>query len=548
MDQKVHKGKVTVAGGDVRKADTKALIINGADAFPEDSFVGSYWAGGQSTGVAIIQPQFTPTTLKAVCAQNNTLLQCIEAMEVNIDATGHSIDLIEGEEEEDEAEKKMLEDFFNEPFPGKNMEEIRREYRRDLEQSGIGYFEVLRNLEDDIVALNHVPNDDMRLIRLDDAVPVEREVSRAGKPMTLKIMARERRFVQNINGKKIYFKEFGSKRGLNKDTGMWEENLPPDKRASEIIYEIGNKEPKTPYGSPRWINQLPSALGSRKAEEFNLEYFDAGGLPPVLVIVQGGTLGDQATGDLKRHLNGKGNKHRAAVVEAVSTSGSLDSAGAVQVKVERFGSERQSDAMFQTYDKNCEEHIRVAFRLPPLFLGKAADFNFATAYTAYMVAEAQVFFPEREQFDNLINTKIVRALGAKKYRFRSLPLTLLDVKNQMEALKLASDKNFVDGEQVVKTLNELVGMALEYKEPDVPPPPPVGKIDPLTGLPYTQPVPPQHPADGVQLTATGTEPKPKNPADKARPVVKMDSALVELAALFAEVGMDELCNCASHME
>ena len=151
MDQNVKKGRVTVAGSDVRKADTKALIINGADAFPEDSFVGSYWTGGQTTGAAIIQPTYPPTTLKAVCAQNNTLLQCIEAMEVNIDGTGHSIDLIDGETE-DEAEKKMLEDFFNEPFPGKNMEEIRREYRRDLEQAGIGYFEVLRNIEGDVVA------------------------------------------------------------------------------------------------------------------------------------------------------------------------------------------------------------------------------------------------------------------------------------------------------------------------------------------------------------------------------------------------------------
>lgn len=57
------KGKMTQAGHDVRKADTKALIINGADAFPEDSFVGSYWTSGQTKGVAIIQPQYVPTHL-----------------------------------------------------------------------------------------------------------------------------------------------------------------------------------------------------------------------------------------------------------------------------------------------------------------------------------------------------------------------------------------------------------------------------------------------------------------------------------------------------
>lgn len=49
-----------------------------------------------------------------------------------------------------------------------------------------------------------------------------------------------------------------------------------------------------------------------------------------------------------------------------------------------------------------------------MFIGKAADYNFATAYTAYMVAEAQVFLPERDEFDNnMINATIVKALGVE---------------------------------------------------------------------------------------------------------------------------------------
>lgn len=336
-------------------------------------------------------------------------------------------------------------------------------------------------------------------------MPVTKTVVRGGKEISAQLRTRERRFVQDLGGKKIYFKEFGASRDLDRNTGKWATGrLPADQRASEVIHFHGKKEAKTPYGGVRWINQLPSVLGSRKAEEFNLEFFDGGGIPPVLVIVQGGTLGETTREELKQHLSGKGNKHRAAVVEATSTSGSLDSTGTVQVRVERFGSERQSDAMFQTYDKNCEEHVRISFRLPPLFIGKAQDYTFATAYTAYMVAEAQVFYPERDEFDAKVNNTVVKALGIKNYKYRSLPLTLTDVKNQLEALGIAADKNVIDGEELVSKLNEVTGLSMEYTKPPEPPAPIIvqSNTEPMSaGKPKTKATEPGQGSDPTQVNA-----------------------------------------------
>ena len=541
------KGNVEVVE-DVRKEDTKALITNGTDAFPEDTFTGQYWTGGSiGNGVAILEPMFKPGTLHAMMGQNNTLSQCVEAMEVNIDGTGHSIELVDGEEDkgkEDDAEKKMLEDFFKEPYPGKSMIEIRRAIRRDLEATGNGYMEVIRAADDAVTLLNYLDCNDTRMIRYDDPVPVTKTIVRAGKEINVQVRTRERRFVQYINGKKVYFKEFGASRDLDRDTGLWAAEgvrLPIEQRASEVIHFFGNKEPKTPYGTPRWINQLPSVLGSRKAEEFNLEFFDGGGIPPVLVLVEGGTLGDDVRRDLKNHLSGKGNKHRASIVEAVSTSGTLDSAGTVRVRVERFGAERQQDSMFQNYDKETSEHVRTAFRLPPMFLGKAADYNFATAYTAYMVAEAQVFYPERDEFDSKINNTIVKALGAKKYKFRSLPLTLTDVANQLKSLELVITNKLVSGEEAVDKLNEITGLSMEYTEPEVPPAlaPFAGQTNPPAN--GQEPAPPAAPADPTktqsldnadpQQTGTGA----KAPARKA----EVDTRLVKLSAEWVEaIGLE----------
>ena len=540
-----QSSEYTLLTGDVRKADTAALITNGADAFPEDSFTGMYWTGGAAggDGVYILEPTYTPGVLATLASQNNMLGKCIEAMEVNIDGTGHVIKLVTGEEE-DEAEKTRLEDFFREPYPGKSMVEIRRALRRDIETAGNGYLEVIRNLADEIVMINWLDVQDMRLLRLGDVVEVQKVLDRDGQEMTVTIRTRERRYVQLVNGKSIYFKEFGAGRDIHRGTGEWVKDgvrLPINLRGSEVIHFVGVKEPKTPYGSPRWISQLPSVLGSRKSEEHNLEFFDGGGIPPVLVIVQGGTLGREVKEDLKQHLSGVGGRHRAAVVEAISTSGSLESAGTVQVRVERFGAERQQDAMFSNYDKSCGENIRTSFRLPEMFIGMSGDMNFAVAYTAYMVAEAQVFFPERDEFDTVINTRIVRELGVRKYVFASLPVTLVDVQNQLKAIEYVREDQTVGGEEIIDVLNTITGLSFNYKEP--PPPPEImpagGPTSPTSvgGKQPKQPLKQVKQPINAQTTGTGASPPYK--------VGKQE--LEELDLVMDISGIEELCNCADHL-
>ncbi len=465
------KRKSTVTLVAARKAADTKLFTNGADAIPEDSFAGSYMTASSTNNTSIIEPTYKPGTLKYLCQQNNILGQCVDAMEVNVAGTGHKIVLPEGKAE-NEKEKSTLEEFFSEPYPGKSMVTIRREIDRDKEESGNGYMQVIRNAMDEVVMCNSLDSESMRCLRLDDPVYAEKTITRKGVEITVSVHTRERRFVQIINGKKTYFKEFGASRDLDKTTGLWApegKRLPIKDRASEVIHFTLTKEPKSPYGVPRWINQLPSVLGSRKAEEFNLEFFDAGGLPPVLVLVQGGYLGDEVKDALTAHLSGsKASKHRAAIVEATSSSGSLDSTGTVQIRVERFGSDRQKDAMFQEYDRNTGNHIRVSFRLPGLFLGMSEDYNFATALTSYMVAEAQVFAPERFEFDEVMNNTIVKALGAKDYRFQSLPISLADTATQIKAIELTLGKGVLL-ENSIDLLNQITGLKLEYDKDYVPP-------------------------------------------------------------------------------
>lgn len=540
-----NKQKNAAAGGPqlhfiqkVIGSDTYLVMADSATRL-EDEFSNLYYTANENSKV-VLMPPFEPKVLASLVTKNNILSQCIEAMEVNIDGTGHEFVAIKEGEKGDEKEIELLNDFFNEPYPGESFLTQRRALRRQLESVGYAALEPLRNLEGDVVAVRNLDSFNLRFIKLDDAVLVPKTVKRAGLEITLQVLERERRFMQRLGNRYIYYREFGTTRECNKDTGLWAkegETIPPELRATELIMFEVNPDVNSPYGVPRWINQLPSVVGSRKAEEQNLEYFDAGGLPPAIIFIQGGTLAKDAADQLKGYLSGKNkNKNRAVVVEAQSSSGSLESAGSVQVKVERFGAEKANDSMYQTYDKNAEEHVRVAFRLPPLFLGKAADYNYATAVVAYMVAEEQVFQPERSDFDEKINKTILKAMGIKTVKYQSKPITLKNVDAQLKAMDMVLDK--VNGEGLIDEVNKLAGTDLKYEKPAEPPKPGPGQqFHPTTGevVAVEQPATPAKPTRST-LPGDGGDGSLSTSGSGAGtpPATKSASVVVDLAHKYAQ--------------
>lgn len=446
----------------VIKADTYLVVADAAKE-PEDEFMGLYFTTEKSSNV-VLQPPYEPCFLERLPTLNNTLNQCVEVMEVNIDGTGHEFEPVDKETEPDQTEMDRLNEFFNEPYPGRSFVSIRRKLRRELESIGWGFLEILRNAAGDIVGLRNVISHTFRLVRLDMPTMVTKEIMRDGALVNMEIAERERRFVQRIGTQLYYFREFGSSRNIDKFTGEWETPgalIPLQRQGSELLFFTVNDDVETAYGVPRWINQLPAILGSRKAEEQNLEFFDAGGVPPAIVFVQGGVLAGDMSQQLKLLLSGQTrSRNRVAVVEAQSTSGSTDTAGNVRVTVERFGAESVQDSLYQAYDSASADKVRTGFRIPPLFLGKADDYNFATALTAYMTAEAQVFQPERTEFDEIINKTILKAMEIKTVKFRSIPISMKNLDAQLTALGLI--KGMVKPDSFVEEVNQITGMSVEY--------------------------------------------------------------------------------------
>ncbi|WP_113155980.1 phage portal protein [Nitratireductor sp. OM-1] len=483
----------------IAKADADSKNVVHSNALdPEDEYKNWYVGGSNDAGV--LEPPYPLRHLDRLSQENNALSPCIEAMVTNVDGTGYDFERTgeDAETSKDDAKIKELREFFDEPWPGQSFTSIRKLLRRDLERTGNAYLEILRNAQDEIVFMRHVDSKMMRLVNLDSGVPVDRKVRRKGREVTITIKQRERKFVQLLNGTTlVYFREFGSSRDLNKRTAAWSEKgqrLPAKDRATEIIHFTALPDAHTPYGVPRWISQLPSVLGSRKAEEYNLDFFDNGGIPPVLILLQGGTLQPETKGalDLKMGRGTASKKNRVQVLEVMPSGGTFNSPNQARVTVERFGAERQDDSMFEGYDEKCETRVRRAFRLPPIFVGAAEDYSFASATASYAVAEAQVFKPERDEFDEIINVKLVDAMGYDGYRLVSKPLVIEDATIKLQGIQMAISTNAVEKEDVLYEINEASGTDIRYKEPEKPKPGFDEDGNPLPGF-----VPPQPDAAGA---------------------------------------------------
>jgi PBSX family phage portal protein len=435
------------------------------------------------SGTGAITPPYDPETLAVLFENSSSLRQNVDSYVTNIDAFGHRFepvidldasdanqrianaiaverqrlkeDLRYGDDpqiqalsetptpEEVAAKKKeviehmrseraCLETFFDFCCVDLSFVTLRRRTRQDIEVMGNGYWEVLRDGGGDIVQFVYIPGFTMRLLPFDPEL-VEDDVKLKVSELsfdTMKMRRRFRRYVQVFEQQVVYFKEFGDRRILSRKSGVFYDSLdelyaedPSDGPATEILhFKLHN--PRSAYGTPRWIGNLLSVLGSRQAEEVNFLYFENKSVPPLALLVSGGRLSAQSIPRIEsfveNHIRGKRNFHKILILEAESGgAGGVEQNGRMKIELRPLTSAQQSDALFQNYDERNMDKVGQSFRLPRLLRGDIRDFNRSTGDSALMFAEMQVFQPEREEFDFVINRKVLADMGIRFWRFRS---------------------------------------------------------------------------------------------------------------------------------
>lgn len=358
--------------------------------------------------------------LKELVSDSTILPQCIKAYKNNIAGFGLSVHYLsdyDKETEEMKAEWTRLEEIIALLNMDMMAKEVFENVIRDRETYGIAYCEVVRDFNGDVVQLEFIidtPSMDMTY-PLEPYVDVEYYYK--GKAIARK--KKFRKFRQNIAGKTVYFKEFGDPRIMNKTNGLYLEDggepIEYDNQANEIIeFRIGSM----PYGEVRWIGQVLTVDGNRRAEVLNNNYFREGRHTPLMIVVKGGTLSNESFDKLKSYMNeikGEKGQHAFVVLETESNenSAAFESEKQADIEIKDLASILQKDELFQEYQENGRKKTQSSFLLPDLYTGYTTDFNRATAQTAMEVTEKQVFQPERTSLAWTVNNRLLNG-----YRFQ----------------------------------------------------------------------------------------------------------------------------------
>lgn len=317
--------------------------------------------------------------------------------------------------------------------------ELRKQRREDLSVTGNAYYEVVRSQDGEIAELKHAPSPWMRLTKQGaEIVPYERYVRISPfKVITVQTRRRFRRFVQvdecSSQTPVVWFKEFGDPRVMSATSGRFycdEAALKREERERGIvateIYHFRIHNPLSAYGVPPWIGALLAVYGTRQSEEVNVAYFGNKAVPPMAILVSGGSLRSDSAESLKSyirdHIKNKDHFHDVLVLEAApAASGAIAGAshGQVRIEIVPLMSAQQQDALFQQYEKNNELKVGAQFRIPKILRGDAADINRATSDAALRYAEQQVFQPPRGEFDTWMNDVILAERGISSVEFVS---------------------------------------------------------------------------------------------------------------------------------
>lgn len=354
----------------------------------------------------IIEPPYRIEDLQQIRENSTILGQCIDAYKRNIAGFGHEMKYKQ-EDDEETLEKKAewtLVDTeiiplfsFDKPF-----KEILETSIDDKETTGNGYIEVIRNLEGKPAELINMLPQYMRVTRKDNK-PQEVTYLVNGKEIKRKKVFR--RYLQRVGAVDTYFKEFGDPRFLNKETGEFSEISLGEKNATEVIHlKIGNG----PYGIPRWVSHVVHMVGARKAEELNLRYFKQGRHIPMAILLKNGILSEDseaAITDYVSNVEGEDNQHKYLLLQVESAEEGVvgDTQPNVDIELKSLADILQNDALFLEYDDKSRQKVQSAFRLPDIYVGYSRDFNRATADAAREITEEQVFEPERNSLEFIIN-------------------------------------------------------------------------------------------------------------------------------------------------
>jgi len=451
----------------VEKAEETLFTRQVAETDPFESFYGE---------MRLVKPPYDFYSLYQIYEESDILQSCVEAMQKNIDGFGYQLqfkgdDISEKKSTEATAQYQKASDFFNQVNGEESFSAVRQKAREDFEVLGSCGYEFVRNNRGELQLIYHIPFKRVRMSSLTGrAITVPVVLPRNGKDITVNVRKYFRKFCQlDGNGKRVrWFKSLGDPRDMDYRTGEYG-TVSNQFKATEI-WHIKNEFGGEQYGMPRWIGAVMQVLGRRKSMYLNLDLFENQGIPALLVLVSGGVLTDDGVTeleDLLKGLRGLQKFNRIGLLESTVEGLGIDEKGSAKIELKNMADYRKEDMLFDRYQSTTKNDARQRFRLPDLYIGQSEHYTHATAKAAQMVAEEQIFIPERMEFDEKVEIYLIKKeLGIKLWKFQSKGPRIVGSQELSTGVKTFAGVGAFTINHAIEVANAALGLEMSKFEDD----------------------------------------------------------------------------------
>jgi PBSX family phage portal protein len=267
----------------------------------------------------------------------------------------------------------------------------------DYEVTGNCYLEVGRKANGEIGYLGHIPATTMRIRRKRDG------------------------FVQIVNYRTMFFRNFG-----DKDTP---DQIGDDPNPNEVIHIKKYTPTNFYYGIPDIIPATNAIAGDQFASKFNIDYFENKAVPRYIITVKGAKLNADSERKLLEFFQTglKGQNHRSLYIPLPADEGTSK----VEFKMEPVEADVQ-DSSFHTYRQDNKIEILMAHRVPLTKVSLMAGISLANARDADKTFREQVTRPEQDNFEHKLNRIVKEFTDMFLIKFNELTLTDEDTQSKID--------------------------------------------------------------------------------------------------------------------
>lgn len=398
------------------------------------------------------EPLYNPKALIKLLELNTYHARCISQRGTDVGGLGY---LIQGVgDKPNPANKDRIQELIDNCLP--IFPEVLTREAKDKAAVGWGVLECLRigNLANsEFQRINHLPSH------------------------TFRIHKDGNKYLQSWDGvKKRWFKRIGYGKDVDKDTGIEYPLgfLPPQQRATEIIFDINYTPLSTFYGSPDIVPALKTIVGDISAVEYNIYFFRNYGIPEYAIFITGDfddkPIIDPDTGKktgrstmqnmIEDQMRSIIEKPHSTMVISIPTSDTATESSNVEVKFERLSVEVKESA-FRLYRMENRDEIVTANKMDPYRAGILPIGSLGGnlgAETKKNYKESTVV-PDQRLLEAYLNIHVIKnGLGITDQKIKLISINTEDETQEMNLSVLAITNGGMTPNEFIRKWGDRLGL------------------------------------------------------------------------------------------